>query len=282
MEKIAILYPGDMGGHVAKVLTEKGYGIISYLQERNTETKKQAKLSGIISLASLSAVAKEADFVISLVPPNAVLEVAKKYIAATDSESKARFIDMNAKSVKVAEKLSEMFKSAVIPFCNACIIGRAAFVAEEGIIYYSGEVSKSFESIFGSCFRVVYLGDNVASATAFKMCFAGFNKTITAAFFETARAANHYKILHSLFEEIENKMPGIIKDISKIIGTYPKHIVRRKTEMESLAEMLKDEGLPNYIAKASAQVFNNIDQQQNFASINEQKTEMIDLLKLIK
>lgn len=265
MHTIAILYPGDMGGHVAKALIDQKFRVVSFLEGRSDETKRIATTIGIEELSSLSEVAAVSDLVISLIPPIAVKPVAVEYIAAAHKVgSSARFVDMNAKSIATANELSKLFADAGIPFTNACIIGRADHVKEEGVIFTSGQQSPELDNLIGQVFRVVFLGSEVAAATAFKMCFAGFNKTISAAIFETATAANRFGITDRLFEEVAAKMPGVIADFSRIIGTYPKHLTRRKQEMEELAKTLDNASLPSHIAHAAASTLADIEKRKDF------------------
>lgn len=265
MYTIAILYPGDMGGHVAKALTEQGYRVVSYLEGRSDLTKKIAKEAGVEALSSMTDLASTSDLVISLIPPDAVKSVAVEYIvAASKIPNPGRYIDMNAKSTDTAHQLSEMFTDAGLAFTNACIIGRADHIKKEGVIYCSGEQSPGLESKIGEVLRVVYLGSEVPAATAFKMCFAGFTKTISAAIFEIATAANKFGITDRLFEEIKDKMPGVISDFSRISGSYPRHLPRRKQEMEELARTLHSFSLPNHIAQAAAETMHDVEMRKNF------------------
>lgn len=285
MKKIAILYPGDMGGNVAQALIEEKFEVFSDLKGRSQETTQNASKIGLENL-SLEEISQSVDFIISLVPPKAVIDVAKAYIAAAkknNTEKAAQFIDMNAKSTTTAIELNEMFEHADMPFINACIIGRAAFIKQEGVIYYSGKKLPAFEKSVGSVFQVIYLGEDIAAATAFKMCFAGFNKTITAVFFEIAMAANHFGITDKLFEELNNKMSGTIQDISKVIGNYPKHINRRQQEMVELSEMLTSNELLSTMAAGSASVFKNVEKNEHFLSLDKTKeAALMTILKAIK
>lgn len=283
MKKIAILYPGDMGGNIAKNLIEADFEVFSDIAKRSEETRKQALEIGVQEMA-LQEIGTIVDCVISLVPPQAVMEVAQSYIdAVAGREDVALFIDMNAKSTETAEELASLFREADIPFVNACIIGRAAFIKEEGAIYYSGDKIPAFESSIGKIFEVQYLGEQIAAATAFKMCFAGFNKTITATFFETAIAANHFGITDKLFEEIERKMGGTVQDIEKIIGNYPKHIARRKQEMVELGEMLKGEQLPAFMATGAASAFEEVEGFDRFAQLSKKgEASMLTILESLQ
>lgn len=284
MRTVAILYPGDMGSNVAKALTGHGFRVVSHLEGRSETTKKNAADAGVEALGSFEEIASQSDLVISLVPPSAVRPVAMEYIAAAYGiANPARFIDMNAKSIGAAIGLSGMFAGAGLPFTNAAIIGRAAHIADEGVIYTSGERSEEFDSMIGEVFRIEHIGKDVAAATAFKMCFTGFNKTITSAVFEIGAAANRFGITDMLFERINEKMPGIISDIGPLAGNYPRHLTRRRQEMEELAKTLNSVSLPNYIAVAAANTLAEIERRKDFELLrNDTSTPFLTLIKSLR
>lgn len=281
MKTIAILFPGDMGSNVAGALIENNVRVVSVLEGRSDETKRNAAGTGIAELSSFAEAASVSDLVISLVPPNAVKPVASEYIsAASGMDNPARFVDMNAKSTAAADELSGMFAAVGIPFTNACIIGMASRVGKDGVIFSSGQRSPELEELVGPVIRVVYLGSEVSAATAFKMCFAGFSKTITAAIFEIASAANGFGITERLFGEISAKMPGIISDAARLAGNYPKHLARRRQEMEELAKTLSAAGLPNHIASAAALTMAEIERRKDFDGFKNNPD--VDFMTLMK
>ena len=69
MNVIGILYTGDLGSEVARLLTEAGHSVITTVQGRSEQTKLLAEKAGISTDYSLEGIAQAADIVISLVPP---------------------------------------------------------------------------------------------------------------------------------------------------------------------------------------------------------------------
>jgi 3-hydroxyisobutyrate dehydrogenase-like beta-hydroxyacid dehydrogenase len=258
MTTIALLYPGDMGGAFAKLLISAGHRVISPLGERSEQTQKTAQSIGVEMRDDMASAVTDSDMVLSLVP-SAVVDVAEQAIAACREQGAAPFfVDMNAKTPADAENLNTAFGSASLPFCNACIIGRASHLGDEGRIYASGPDTKPLEALFEGLLPVISLGDEIARASVFKMAFAGFNKTVAAALFETANTANAFGVTDSLFELIGHHLGGTLSDLGKLMPTYPRHILRRAEEMEALAVMLADAELPNEIALAAGATFRSL------------------------
>ncbi|HHS9743181.1 TPA: DUF1932 domain-containing protein [Raoultella ornithinolytica] len=259
MSTIAILYPGQMGRAFAALLRAAGHETISPMGCRSEKTQKSAREIGIGMRDSMAYAVVESDLILSLVPPSAVVEVAHQAIrACREKNAMPVFIDLNAKTPADAEYLSRVFDQASLPFCNACIIGRASHLGEEGRIYVSGPDTMPIEKLFKGILPVIRLGDEIVQASIFKMVFAGFNKAVTAALFETANTANAFDVTDPLFELLEYHLGSTLSDLRKLVPTYPHHITRRAEEMEALAQMLSDSRLPNKIALAAGVTFRSL------------------------
>lgn len=259
MSTVTILYPGQMGGAFAALLLAAGHKTISPVGCRSEKTQKSAREIGIGIRDSMVDAVVESDLILSLVPPSAVIDVAHQAISACREKSVMPvFIDMNAKTPTDAEYLSRAFDQASLPFCNACIIGRASHLGKEGRIYVSGPDTMPLEELFKDILPVIRLGDEVVQASIFKMAFAGFNKAVTAALFETANTANAFDVTDPLFKLIGYHLGGTLSDLQKLVPTYPDHITRRAEEMEALAQMLSDCQLPNKIALAAGETFRRL------------------------
>src|SRR5581483_460308 len=72
---IGILYPGDMGHNVARVLLEDGFFVVTTLAGRSARTRRLAESTTVTILDSLPQVAERADIILSIVPPAAAKTV---------------------------------------------------------------------------------------------------------------------------------------------------------------------------------------------------------------
>lgn len=278
MLTITILYPGQMGGAFAALLLAAGHKVISPVGTRSEKTQKLAQEIGIEIRDSMVTAVAESNLILSLVPPSAVVTVAHQTIeACCGQNSKPVFVDLNAKTPADAEHLNGAFSDASLLFCNACIIGRAPYLSEEGRIYASGINTALLEELFKGILPVFQLGDEIGLASVFKMAFAGFNKTVTAALFETANTANALGITESLFELIEYHLSGTLSDLRKLVPTYPYHITRRAEEMEALTKMLADHKLSNQIAQAAGETFRSIGISNSWSEV-ARSTKFMELL----
>lgn len=264
MEKqicIGILYPGDMGAAIAKVLISKGLRVISVSEGRSEKTKAAIKNAGIEDVKVLNELAKQSDFIFSLTSPNVSLQVAQQVATAIiKTNSKSIFVDLNSNNPQIIEDMTQLMSQANIPFINGAVMGAAQNIPDTAVIILSGKERHLLLSLLSTCFHVKDGGDNIISAVVYKLLFAMVNKGMNALFFETMTAAAHFGILDELNESLQDFLPGTYQDLIKTTPTYPQHIRRRIDEMNGLAEMLAAESLPNDIALAAAKTFQRVDE----------------------
>ena len=75
---IAVVSPGDMGHVVGSVLAEKGYSVITSLEGRSDASRIRAERSGMRDTESLESLIREANCVLSIMPPEKAAEFAKE------------------------------------------------------------------------------------------------------------------------------------------------------------------------------------------------------------
>lgn len=260
MTVIGILYPGEMGAAIAEILIAQGRQVVTTNGNRSALTRKRCESAGISALQDLRSVSRAADLVLSVVPPKAVLPIAEAY-ADEAGAGAAPFVDLNAKGIADVAVLDAILAKKAIRFTNGCIIGQAGAMRQSGRIFVSGPHHEAVERAFEGVLPICDLGDEPERATAFKLAFAGFNKTIAAAMFETSIAAHGMGVFDALFAEIGRQLPGLISDFQPLIRTYPQHLRRRADEMTVLAGELSSQGLPHTFAAAAAGLFRRMDEQ---------------------
>ena len=77
IETVAVISPGDMGHVVGGVIREKGFRVITSLSNRSALSCSRAARSGMEDVKSLRAVMREADVVLSIMPPESALSFAE-------------------------------------------------------------------------------------------------------------------------------------------------------------------------------------------------------------
>lgn len=256
---IAILYPGDMGFVISKELVQHGFRVVSVSEGRSDLTKANIKNAGIEDLASMKDLVEVCDYIFSLNNAKSSISVAEEVASVVaSSQKKPFFVDLNSNSPQTALKIGEIILQSGSGFINGAVLGASQDIPENSTFVISGKDTKELITLLSSIFKVKDAGDQIGSASAYKLLFSMVNKGINAVIFEAMIAASHFGILEPLDESLKNYLPGTYKDLQKTTPTYPQHIKRRIDEMHSLSEMLQSERLPNAIAVSAGSVFDKI------------------------
>ena len=252
MHTVAILYPGDMGHNVGRVLLEDGLFVITTLVGRSERTRQLTANAAVAVLPSMEAVVERADVVLSIIPPTAAKAVAADFVAAVHkTKRRPLFVDANAISPMTAQQVGEIISTSGAPYLDACIIGPASNVRGRCTFYVSGLEATTFETQFGKSLRTHVLGDRIGQASAFKMAFSGLNKGLTALLYELTAAGAEFGFLDELLHRYKALLPGVMEALEWLVPTYPMHAARRADEMAELAETLEHFGFSSVMARGT-------------------------------
>lgn len=252
MPTIGILYPGDMGHNVARVLLEDGFTVVTTLAGRSERTRRLCESTTITVLDSLLQVVERADIILSIVPPAAAKIVATEFATSVRQTSRQPlYVDANAISPMTTQEVGEIVTKAGAPYLDACIIGPARDVRGRCTFYVSGPAARQFEEAIGKSIRSQVLGDRIGQASAFKIAFSGLNKGLAALLFELTVAGKEFGFLDELLQTYTALLPGVMQALEWLTPTYPMHAARRADEMAELADMLEHCGFSSVMARGA-------------------------------
>ena len=232
---IAILYPGEMGAHVAALIRALGHRVVTASSGRSRETLDRAMVSGIEILPDIAAVIAVSDIILSIVVPDAALTVAKECAQlASRAPVGAIYIDMNSIGPELAVSIADLFQDSPVDFVDGSINGLARNLAQSGTVFLSGPRAAEVADLFTGAARVRVLGDRIGSASMAKMLLAGLSKGVCALFIEIALIAEKDGTLGGFLAACNEIYPGIAALIERMVPTYSEHAGRRKVEMQQL------------------------------------------------
>ena len=261
MQTVGILYPGDMGHGVGRVLLEDGFQVVTTLVGRSERTRRLCANTAISVLDSMTEVVLRADMVISIIPPTAARVVATDFAAAVrETGRKPLFVDANAISPMTAQEVGTIIAPTGALYLDACIVGPARDVRGRCIFYVSGSQARLFEEQYGKSLRTQVLGEQIGQASAFKMVFAGLNKGLAALLYELTSAAQDFGFLDELLHRYKALLPGVMEALEWLVPTYPMHAARRADEMAELAETLEHYGFSSIMARGTQQTLGAVGQ----------------------
>jgi 3-hydroxyisobutyrate dehydrogenase-like beta-hydroxyacid dehydrogenase len=251
---VAVLYPGEMGAAVARLLRSRNIRVVTTLLARGEHTARRCRESGITVLDSLAEVVAESNVVISLVPPARAEELAASWceLAAT-SPRDALYVDANSIGPALAQSISRQVSRRGRGYVDAAINGLAANAATSGTMFLSGPRAVEVAELFDGVLRVQLLGDGPAAASAMKMALGGLAKGLCSLFAETAQLAARHEMLPEMLEATARIYPGIYALVERMLPTYAVHASRRATEMAQVEQSLRDAGVDPVVLQAVRQ-----------------------------
>jgi 3-hydroxyisobutyrate dehydrogenase-like beta-hydroxyacid dehydrogenase len=234
---VGILYPGELGAALGKLLLSRGASVVTTLEGRSQRTAQHCLTAGFTTLSSLEEVIRQSDIVISLVPPAAAEDVAEHYFALANlAPANALYLEANSISPNLAISLAHKAANCGRDFVDASIHGPAKNLAEAGTLYLSGPRAAEVARLWEGAMRVRVLGAEPGRASAMKMILAGISKGICALYLEAAMLARRQGLATELNSEASRFYPGLLSAVERMLPTYPRHAGRRATEMHELEE----------------------------------------------
>ena len=255
MRSAAVLYPGEMGCAVAKVLVAAGWGVGTYLWGPSLMCRGDAEAAAIATLGSLEEAVGTSDLVVSLVPPAAALETAEAVAGATRRSGRRPLcLDANSVAPATMAAIAATLAGVGLDCVDGAFVGSAAELGGRTRLYLSGPRAGELAAALPQAFHTAELGAELGAASAFKLAFAGFNKGLVALFLEVMEAAGAAGDRDELLACLRAFYPGTIETLERLLPSYPRHAARRADELDELARWLTSEGHDGGCAAAARDV----------------------------
>jgi 3-hydroxyisobutyrate dehydrogenase-like beta-hydroxyacid dehydrogenase len=256
MDRIAILMPGDMGHGVGRALREHGHDVITSLAGRSERTRGLAEAAGMRDAGTLEDVVREADMVLSILPPAAAIAQAEA-VAAAMGATAARpvYVDCNAVSPMPALQVGEIIGAAGAQFIDCGIIGLAPGKGAPTRFHVSGADTGRMEALDGKGIRVFPMGPEPGRASALKMVYAGLTKGTWTLHTALLMAAWQLGVYDETVAEYENSQKAALDAMRARLPRLPADAARWVGEMEEIAATLASAGVTPGFHEGAAEVF---------------------------
>lgn len=256
MQTVAILMPGDMGHGIGRALGEHGHKVITCVAGRSERTKGLAAEARLKDVPDLETLTREADIILSILPPASALPQAEAVAKAMRaSGSRPVYIDCNAISPRTAEKVGQAITAAGAPFIDAGIIGLAPGKGGRTRIHVSGPDTKPMEALDGHGFEVIALGEGIGRASALKMCYAGLTKGTFTLHTAVLLAAERLGVASEIYDEFGISQQGALDAMRRMVPKLPADSERWIGEMEEIAATFAGAGVPSGFHDGAAEIF---------------------------
>ena len=256
MRTVALISPGDMGQAVGALLARGGVRVVTCLAGRSERTRALARAAGFVDLPSVEALVREAELVLSIVPPAEALAVARDVAAALGaSGARLTYVDCNAIAPRTARAVAAVIAPTGSGFVDAGIVGGPPREAPSPRFYASGPDRTHFGALGDAGLDIRLLGAEVGEASAVKMCYAALTKGTTAIATELLVAARKLGVYDTLIAELRDSQAAQSNRMADAVPAMPGKAHRWIVEMEEIARTFEDVGLTPLIFQGAAEMY---------------------------
>lgn len=230
-----------MGGGVARLLRRGGLRVVTSLAGRGERTRELAAAVGAEDVGDLAAAVREADVLLSILPPRSALDLAR----AVGRDPGPLYVDCNAVSPMTACAIGEVIGPR---FVDAGIIGGP----DAPRLYASGPHAAELAAL---PLDVRVMDGEIGQASAVKMCYAALTKGLTALLTESMVTADAIGVRGTLEAELADSQPQFLAGARRgLPGMVPK-AYRWVAEMEEIAATFAAAGMTPKMLEGAAEVY---------------------------
>jgi 3-hydroxyisobutyrate dehydrogenase-like beta-hydroxyacid dehydrogenase len=245
-----------MGVTVASAAMSNGHEVRWVAAGRSAETAGRATAAGLMACGDLAGGVRNAEVVVSVCPPAAVLDVAQS-VAATGFAG--AYVDANAIAPSTARQVAVIAAEAGARPVDGGIVGPPAHRHGTTRLFLSGDGAEDVAGLFaGSALEPVVIDAPVGAASATKVAYAAWTKGSAALLLAVAAYAEREGVPEVLAAEWGRSQPDLADRLVRTAaGSGPK-AWRFAGEMADSARAFADVGLPDGFAAAAAQVYERL------------------------
>jgi 3-hydroxyisobutyrate dehydrogenase-like beta-hydroxyacid dehydrogenase len=253
---IGIVSPGAMGSAMADALARGGARTVATVAGRSQRTSRLADRARIECLPDLAAVVREADLVLSIVPPEAASAVADDVIrTAAEQAVRPLIADLNAIAPETALRIGAAGAGAGLEVVDGSISGPPPWKPGTTRLYLSGPRAADFATLpFDGVDRIV-VGAAVGAASAVKMSTASVYKGTSALLMQALLAAHAAGVLEHVLTDLRTASPGLVAGVERRLASAATKSGRYVAEMNEIAASQSAAGLTPSLFEAMAEVY---------------------------
>jgi L-threonate 2-dehydrogenase len=253
---IAIIAPGEMGSAVGRSLSERGTRVLTSLVGRSQASIARAERAGFTIIDSDEQLVRDADMLLSIVPPGEALGVAERFAPAlAGAKAKPIVVDCNAVAPATAVRIGAVLAPTGCRYVDAGIIGPPPAPGLRTVFYVSGESARDVLALNDYGLMVRALEGPIGAASALKMSYAGITKGLTAVGSAMMLGAERAGAAAALKRELGESQPHLLAYLGKHVPAMFPKAYRWVAEMEEIAEFLAADPAAPAIYAAMARLY---------------------------
>jgi 3-hydroxyisobutyrate dehydrogenase-like beta-hydroxyacid dehydrogenase len=277
MTKIGILHPGEMGVSVAASAIHGGCQVYWVSQNRSEKTRRRAEKHGLRELKPLAGLSQTCEIIISICPPHAAEDIAQ---AVVETGFKGIYLDANAISPQRSLRIGQLLEGKGIEYVDGGIIGGPAWKPRETRLYLSGRGANTIAGCFSKGpLDIKILGEQIAKASALKMCYAAYSKGTTALLAAILATAESMGVREELYEQWSMDDSTFVEHVHRRVTRVTAKAWRFEGEMHEIASTFQEAGLPSGFHTTAAEIYQRMADFKNAADTPELDNVLKTLLK---
>jgi len=210
---IGFLHPGEMGSAVGAAARAAGARVVWASEGRSPDTRSRAVAAEFEDVGTLAALVAQSDFILSICPPDAAVEVAR---SAAARRFAGVYIDANAVSPATARTIAAIIEGAGGRFVDGGIIGPPPAKRGKSRLYLSGREAALVAALFdASALEAIAMDGTVGAASALKMTYAAWTKGSAELLIAVRALAIGEGIEADLLAEWERSIPELPLDLKQ-------------------------------------------------------------------
>jgi 3-hydroxyisobutyrate dehydrogenase-like beta-hydroxyacid dehydrogenase len=278
---VGIVSPGAMGSAVGAALARGGVRVVVSLAGRSERTRRLADGAGLDVLASLEDVARAADVVLSIAPPEAARTIAVDIAqAARAAGTRPLVADLNAVSPATARGLAGDLEAAGLDLVDGSISGPPPSRRGTTRVYLSGARAAEIADLPFDGVELIVVGDEVGSASAVKMSTASVYKGTSALLAQALLTAHANGVLEHVLDDLRAGAPELVANVERRLAFAVSKSERYVGEMREIAATQEAAGLTPALFEALAEIYTSFAASElaRVAPENVQASELEALL----
>ena len=224
------------------------------LDGRSERTRRLATGAGLEDVGALGALLREAAIVLSVVPPEAAVEVATA-VAEAAGGAAPLVADLNAISPSTALDIASVLGGAGLDAVDGSISGPPPHVAGTTRLYLSGPRASEVAALPLDGVERVVVGQAVGLASAVKMCTASVYKGRVALLAQALRTAHAHGVVEHVLDDLVATGLADRERTGTTLGMASAKAWRYVAEMEEIAATQAGAGLTPDLFRALASVY---------------------------
>jgi 3-hydroxyisobutyrate dehydrogenase-like beta-hydroxyacid dehydrogenase len=255
VETVGVVSPGAMGSAMADALVRGGARVVATLDGRSERTTRLAATAQIELLPDLGAVVREAQVVLSIVPPETAPAVAADIARVAKEHGVSPLLaDLNAIAPATARGLGNLGLDLV----DGSISGPPPRKPGTTRVYLSGPRADEVAALPFDGVDLIVVGPDVGSASAVKMSTASVYKGTTALLAQALRAAYANGVLEHVVADLGAGAPELVSNIERRLAVAASKAHRYTGEMREIATTQDAAGLTPALFEAMAEIYEQI------------------------